>query len=102
MATRPNMGGPSGLPLHLIAQAIPKLTRHDLVALTERLIDRLDELEPDPDIEPNGDEMDCTAAEDDFYPHSNWRGEPGCPISDPGGVAEGEDDEEPDQSATLN
>ena len=44
----------SALPLDLIAQAVPKLSRHDLEALTERLIDRLDELDPDPDAEACG------------------------------------------------
>lgn len=29
MASQPNTGGPSGLPLSLIAQAIPRLSRHD-------------------------------------------------------------------------
>ncbi|WP_143146816.1 hypothetical protein [Novosphingobium sp. NDB2Meth1] len=48
----------------MLAQAIPMLSRCDLEALTERLIDRLDEIDGDPDLEatderePNGDEMD--------------------------------------------
>lgn len=44
-------GGASALPLNAIAQAIPRLTRHDLEALTERLIERLDELDGDCDLE---------------------------------------------------
>lgn len=77
-------GRASAFPLNLIAQALPKLTRHELEAVTERLIEYLDTLDPDPDVESNGDELDGTAGEDDFYPHSyRWKAEPGCPISDP-------------------
>lgn len=71
-------GGAQALPLHLIAQAIPRLTRNELEAVTERLIEHLDTLDPDPDVEPNGDELDGTVGEDDFYPHSyRWKAEPG-------------------------
>lgn len=86
MATRArNSGGSTGLPLALIAQAIPKLSRHDLEALTERLIDYLDEQDGDLDIEPNGDELDGTGAEDDYGSGSNHGiySHPGCPIADP-------------------
>ncbi|WP_293873185.1 hypothetical protein [Sphingomonas sp. UBA978] len=52
--------------------------------LTERLIDRMDELDGDL-VEANGDELDGTGGEDDFVDHSaNWLGYPGCPVSDPG------------------
>ncbi len=75
---------PAALPLALIAQAIPKLSRHDLEHLTERLIDRLDEIDGDNDVELNGDEADCNGAEDDFCLH-NAPGmpAPGCPLGDP-------------------
>jgi hypothetical protein len=70
----------------LIEQAIPKLSRGDLEGLTERLIDRLDEIDGDADLEPTGDEDDMSEAEDDhgLGNHSvpRWTG-PGCPISDP-------------------
>lgn len=74
----------AALPLALIEQAIPKLSRHDLEGLTERLIDRLDEIDGDLDVEPNGDELDGSGAEDDFCDH-NAPGmpAPGCPLSDP-------------------
>jgi hypothetical protein len=42
---------PPPLPLALIAQAIPRLTRHELACLTERLIDQLDRIGDDPDDE---------------------------------------------------
>jgi hypothetical protein len=47
----------SALPLDLIAQAIPKVSWNDLAALTERLIDRLDEVSGDADLELNGDDQ---------------------------------------------
>ena len=38
------------------------LSRHELARLTERLIERLDEIDGDPDLEP---EEDCCEAGDD-------------------------------------
>ena len=64
MATQPNAGGPSGLPLALIAQALPKLTRHDLEALTARLIDRLDEIDGDTDAEDDDPDHEHDGRED--------------------------------------
>ncbi len=46
-----NTGQPQGLPLALISQAIPRLSRHELACLTERLIDHLDCRDGDPDRE---------------------------------------------------
>lgn len=43
--------GATELPLSLISQAVPLLTRHELTALTECLIERLDVLDGDCDIE---------------------------------------------------
>ena len=65
------------------------LTRDELAALAEHLIDRLDMLEPDPDLEPETDY--CTAGDD--------RG-----TRDPWGTKQGndEDDEFGSQPATLN
>lgn len=54
-------GRGSPLPLSLIEQAIPKLSRHDLEGLTERLIDHLDAIDGDADTEdddPSGCEHD--------------------------------------------
>lgn len=53
------VGGAAALPLALIGQAIPMLTRHDLEALTERLIDRLDEIASDPDLEDDDPSGQC-------------------------------------------
>jgi hypothetical protein len=59
--------GRKALPLHLIAQAVPMLTRYELAAVTERLIERLDELDGDADLEDSHDqeaiderEQDCS------------------------------------------
>jgi hypothetical protein len=59
MASPQVHGRAPALPLALIAQANPKLTRHDLEALTERLTDRLDELDPDTDLEDNDPAGQC-------------------------------------------
>lgn len=44
-------------------------------------IDLLDIIDGDPDLEPNGDELDGNASEDDWMHHGHHG--PGCPISDP-------------------
>ena len=54
--------GHKALPVALIGQAIRKLTRHELEAVTERLIERLDEIDGDVDLES---EEDCCDAGDD-------------------------------------
>ncbi len=71
-------------PLDVLLSVIPSLPRPLLARLTARLIDRMDEIDPDPDVEANGDEQDGTYAEDDFGTHGADIGA-GCPISDPGG-----------------
>lgn len=51
----------------------------------ERLIAMLDAIDGNPDLEPNGDELDYNAAEDDFGINPAWQmTSHGCPISDPG------------------
>lgn len=73
--------GRKPLPLDLIAQAIPMLSRCELAALADRLIDAIDvrdgdaDLEPEPDLEP---EVDCCGAGDDgcgpivVHGHIRW------------------------------
>lgn len=63
MATRAiNTGGASALPdLAAILAAIPSLPRPILASLTARMIERMDEMDPDPDLEDvegNGDLVD--------------------------------------------
>lgn len=69
-----------------LAAHFARLTREDLTAIVAAAIDELDARDPDIDVELNGDEADGSAAEDDYHPQSeNWKGEPGCPLADPGG-----------------
>lgn len=66
-------GGATALPLSLISQAIPMLSRHELAALTERLIDRLDALDGDCDIEDNCDQEAIDEREPDSHDASgDW------------------------------
>jgi len=67
-----------------------RAARMHLERLIAVAIDLLDTNDGDSDLEANGDELDGTAGEDDFCEHAAWFGEPGCPLSDPGG---GSDDE---------
>ena len=79
-----DFGRPSGLPpFALLQQALPRLTRHELEGVVELLIDRLDATTTDTDLEPNGDELDGTGAEDDYQTGTDYTGGAGCPISDP-------------------
>lgn len=48
-------GRASAFPTALIGQAVRMLSRCELEALTERLIERLDEIDGDPDLEPEFD-----------------------------------------------
>lgn len=63
---------------------IPSLPRPVLDRLTQRCIDRLDEMDGDLDLGPNGDELDGTGGEDDFVSYMLVDNSPGCPLSDPG------------------
>lgn len=80
------LAAPAAVPFDVLLATIPSLPRPFLAKLTQRLIDRLDDLDGDTDIEPNGDELDGTGGEDDFADrtrmHGSWHGA-GCPISDP-------------------
>jgi hypothetical protein len=60
-------------------------------AAVEELVATLDTLDGDPDIEPNGDELDATNAEDDFLGEGAGLDGPGCSISDAGEYARPED-----------
>ncbi len=85
--------------LSLISAAIPKLSRDALAGLVEHLIDRLDCLDPDPDLEPNGDELDGNRVEDEFVVHvgpERLLG-PGCPLADPDMAVDDEPCDEPYQ-----
>lgn len=91
-------GRRSGMPVDALLATIPSLPRAVLARLTERMIDRMDEIDGDADVELNGDELDGSdRGEDEFWPHwLNHGFQPGCPISDPG---EDTYDEEDDRNA---
>lgn len=77
MASRAiRMGMAPALPLNLIAQAVPMLTRHELAALTERLLEALDGIDGDPDLEPDDedttvDDQPCDEPWQDLEHHEN-------------------------------
>jgi hypothetical protein len=83
-----------------LAAHFARLTREQLAEIADVAIQCLDDADGDSDVEANGDELDGTAGEDDFYPHSGWFGAAGCPISDPGGDTTDEHGEA-DESAGL-
>lgn len=74
----------AGGSLEGILAAIPPMPRPALARLVQQAIDRMDDLDGDPDLGPNGDELDGSMGEDDFHPqNANWLGYAGCPIADP-------------------
>src|SRR5687767_11972852 len=71
------------------------LSNRTRAAVAEFAIALQDLVQPDPDREPAGDELDGSGSEDDFMYHSLWQGGAGCPIADPGGCQH--DGREPDE-----
>ncbi|MCD2325015.1 hypothetical protein LQ953_13405 [Sphingomonas sp. IC-56] len=87
-------GADRSLPLDLLLGSIPSLPRHILSRLVDQAIERMDELDGDPDLEPGGDELDGTNAEDE--PYTPWPSYTavhgaGCPISDADGCSAADD-----------
>ena len=74
------------LPLDLALDIIPSLPRPLLARLAARIIERLDEIDGDPDLEPNGDEFDHSGGEDDCDPTLDRLRNlgPGCPVAEGG------------------
>ncbi|AGH49583.1 hypothetical protein G432_09290 [Sphingomonas sp. MM-1] len=64
-------------------RTLVNLDRLRLEGVIEMAISLLDADDGDPDLEPNGDELDGTGGEDDFCNHSAYMSGPGCPIADP-------------------
>lgn len=62
------------VPLDVMLSAIPSLPRPILARLTAKMIDRMDELDGDPDLE-DGDEDRCAAADDEVVsgPAGGWQ-----------------------------
>jgi hypothetical protein len=65
-----------------ITRILSRFDRDQLAGFIAVAIDLLDAADGDSDIEPNGDELDGSRAEDDFIRHIELGG-PGCPFSDP-------------------
>lgn len=105
---------PAATPVAVVDALLRMYERDEIERTIEALIDRLDRLDGDPDLEPNGDDADADGdeqdhggAEDDFCPHQ--QDGPGCPIGDSdaaswaerpeGGLTlqtHGQEDDEPD------
>lgn len=83
MATQPHTtGGASALPLSLALSVIPSLPRPMLSRLVARAIDRLDEMDGDPDLEDDDpiEEDDHSGGNVDDVPHDDaGESEPDCP-----------------------
>ena len=80
-------GRASPLPLALLSEALPRLSRNALEGLVESLIDRLDEIDGDADLEeddPSGqcDEDGPNTGQAVFVMRGRSYAGPGCPISD--------------------
>lgn len=78
------VGRGHSLPADIALSLIPSLPRPALERLVQQMIDRLDDMDPESDLELNGDELDGGNGEDDFGVLPNWLLGPGCPIADPG------------------
>lgn len=78
----------SRVPADLALSVIPSLPRPVLERLVQSIIDRLDDMDGDTDLEPNGDEEDGNRCEDDVMHHYGEGA--GCPIADPGGYSTGD------------
>lgn len=72
MATLHTFGRPSGLPFSLLSQAIHRLTRAEMEDLAQTLIDCMDRMDPDPDVEWNGDEEDSDGDERGDFAWPEW------------------------------
>ena len=75
-------------PVLAFIMGVPAAPRIAIERTIQAAIEALDLIDGNPDLELNGDELDGTAGEDDFYPHSDWQGSPGCPVADRGGCEE--------------
>lgn len=94
MASHPNIGSASALPFATALAVIPSLPRPLLSRLVSRAIERLDEIDGDPDLEdddPSGqcDEDEINTGLAFISAHGISLDGPGCPISDPGEPEEG-------------
>lgn len=74
-------------PAPAVMRILSFFNREELGHAIEVLIALLDVWDGDPDLEPNGDELDGSMGEDDFCIHNTGSDyAAGCPVSDPGGT----------------
>lgn len=66
-----------------VTSVLSRFDRGKLAAFVMVAIDLIDVLDGDPDLEPAGDELDGTNAEDDFNLGTRRAVGAGCPLSDP-------------------
>ena len=77
--------GRKALPLDLIAQVIPMLSRHELAALADRLIDAIDSADDDCDLEDGYGQEAIDEREPDSYGGvGHWDIDQRFAIPDPG------------------
>lgn len=85
MATAPQAGlvlpFPATPRMPAVARILARYDREKLEAFISVAIDLLDALDPNPDVELNGDELDGSMGEDDF--NKQRASGPGCPLADP-------------------
>jgi hypothetical protein len=77
-----------------VTRVLATFDRNQLEGFIAVAIDLLDLADGDPDLEPNGDELDGSLGEDDF--HAQFGFGPGCPVADPGGCEH--DGREPEEA----
>jgi hypothetical protein len=68
------MGGTASPSLDVVLAVIPALPAPLLARMVEHAIERLDQLDGDPDVEANGDELDGCPEEDPIFPAPGVRG----------------------------
>jgi hypothetical protein len=77
----------------MLLAAIPSLPRAELARLTELMIDRMDEIDGDPEVELNGDELDCCGSNEEDTVHHSFGPGDGLP-GDPDDAEDGHDREQ--------
>lgn len=68
-------------PMPAVARILSRFDRQHLESFMEVAVSLLDALDPDPDLELNGDELDGNRAEDEAGHYFGGEG-PGCPLCD--------------------
>lgn len=83
-------------PVHRVLSRFDRQQLAGFIDVALDLLDLLDLADGDPDVEPNGDELDGQPAEDEFMDHGHGDG-PGCSVADPDLAVDDGPCDEPDQ-----